>query len=78
VNGVEDLELRPSWVSVIGCKARDERVSLQEETHREETEAEGEPKPMLLPAATKWLLRGRATPCRGDEDHVFKHLDSKA
>ena len=42
MNGVEDLELRPSWVSVIGCKARDERVSLQEETHREETEAEGE------------------------------------
>lgn len=58
-------------------------MSLQEETHREETEAEGEPgveppKPMLLPAAPKWLLRGRAAPCCGDEDQDFEDLDSKA
>jgi len=45
----------------MGSKTRDEWVSLQEEKHREETEAEGEPrvelpKPMLLTAAPKWLL----------------------
>lgn len=44
---------------------------------RENLEWSG-PKPMLLPAAPKWLLRGRAARCRGDEDQDFEDLDSKA
>lgn len=43
----------------MGSKTRDERVSLQEEKHREEAEGEPRvqlPKPMLPTAAPKWLL----------------------